>query len=228
MNDRDGAGAAGTALAIACLLVALLAGCGSTNTPAPASQAVQQSPNALAGSPSPAASSSQAAQSSAAPTATPVLTPTPAATPAPTPIVWKTYTSKRAHFTIQYPPTWVVTPATTKLVDQFDNYGYPYVYIDRDTVSGTVSVSLTVTAEIGYFKSHYKARLLSNAGIKLAGWPGRLLTFQGVDRDLKVIIQEVVVAKGSVVYYLWIYADFTTAPADRQTFRKMYLSWRAK
>jgi hypothetical protein len=128
---------------------------------------------------------------------------------------------------MSYPPDWVVTPGDARYQDQFDGFGYPYIYVTRDTVTNEVSVSITVNGEIAYMKSHYKAKLVSNAGIKLAsGYSGRLLTFTGVEQGLKVTIQLIVVAKGRVGYFISMFADSKTAAQDRQLFRKMYLTWR--
>ena len=210
------------------VLVAIVAACGNSATPSPsAADASASAPAVAAASPSPVASPSVAPSPSVAATPTPSPTATPSPTPAPTPVPWKTFTSKRYHYKISYPPDWVVTPGDAKYQDQFDGYGYPFVYVTRDTVTNEVSVSITVTGEIAYMKSHYKAKLISNNGIKLAsGYAGRLLTFTGVEEGLKVTIQLIVVAKGRVGYFLSLFADSKTAPQDRQLFRKMYLSWR--
>lgn len=211
------------AIALAAL-VAFVAACGNTATPSPSSAQTSPSAAVVAAASSPP-STGPAATSS--PTASPTPTATPDPTPAPTPVPWKTFTSKRYHYRMSYPPDWVVTPGDAKFQDQFDNYGYPYIYVTRDTVSGTVSISTTVSGEISYMKSHYKAKLVSNSGIRLANnYSGRLLTFSGVDEGLNVTIQEVVVAKGSVGYFISMFADRATAAADRQLFRKIYLTWR--
>jgi len=120
-----------------------------------------------------------------------------------------------------------VTPGSATLSDSYDNFGYPYVYADRVTGVDNISISRTVTAEIAYFKSHYKAKVLSNQAITLAGWPGRLLTFSGVDDSVKVIIKEVIVGKGKVGYFIELFGETANAVADRTLFSKMYLTWRA-
>ena len=221
-----------TRVITALLSAALVVGaCGSNATPAPSSPvSAAPSPSALtaAASPAPSASRSPAPSvaPSVAPTATPAPTPTLAPTPAPTPVPWKTYTSSRFHYKMKYPPDWIVTPGTAKLSDSFDNFGYPYIYVFRDVVSTSVSISATVNAEIAYYKSHYKAKLLSNAYIKLAGWPGRLLTFSGTDGGVKVIIKKIIIGKGKAGYFLTMYGEPASAEADRDLFKKMYLSWR--
>lgn len=212
------------------LIVGLVAACGAeTKSLDPASQAA-----GIQGTPSPGASAnaSSSSEPSAVPTATapatPVASPTPTAipTPVPTPVPWKTYKSKRNHYSMTYPPTWVVTPGSARLADEFDAFGYPYVYLSRDTVSTSVSISLTVSHEIAANKSHYKAKLKSNKAIKLRGYAGRILVFEGVDHGLKVRIERIIVAKGKVGYFFSLYADLTTAARDSATFKKMYQSWR--
>ncbi len=213
---------------IAALLIALIVGaCGSEATPTPSSPAsAAPSPSVLTAVASTAPSASPSANPSIAPTATPQPTPTLAPTPAPTPVPWKTYSSSRFHYKMKYPPDWVVTPGTTKLSDTYDNFGYPYIYVYRDVVSTTVSVNATVTAQIAYYKSHYRAKLMSNASITLAGWSGRLLTFSGIDDGVKVIIKEAIIAKGKAGYFITMFGEKANATADRDLFRKMYLTWR--
>jgi hypothetical protein len=220
---------------IAALLIAgVVAACGADATsPDPASQAAiaQASPSAaVVASSQPSVAPS--ASPSSAPTATPVPTPTPTAaptaapTPVPTPVPWKTYKSKRNRYSVKYPPTWIVTPGSARVADQFDAFGYPYVYISRDTVSTSVSVSLTVTHDIAYNKSHYKAKLKSNKAISLHGYSGRILVFEGTDNGLKVRIERIIIARGKVGYFLSLYADRVTATADHATFKKLYQSWK--
>jgi hypothetical protein len=121
-----------------------------------------------------------------------------------------------------------VTPGTAKLADQFDEFGYPAAYIFRDTVPGTVSVSLTISHDIAWLKSHYKAKLSSNKAIRLAGWSGRILILTAVQDGRKVLIQHIVVGKGSVAYFLDMYGDLSSAKADRALFKKMYGTWRPR
>jgi hypothetical protein len=212
----------------ALLIVFIVAACGSQATPAPSSPA-SAAPGAsavIAAVASSPPSPSPSPTATTAPTATPQPTPTLAPTPAPTPVPWKTYTSKRYHYKIKYPPDWIVTPGTTKLSDSFDNFGYPYIYVFRDLVTTSVSISGTVTLQVAFYKSHYKAKLVSNASITLAGWPGRLLTFSGVDGGLKVIIKEAIVGKGKAGYFITMFGEPANAEADRDLFKKMYLTWR--
>jgi hypothetical protein len=212
------------------LVTAMVAACGSTATPAPSSNAGPSASDVVSAAasvpPSPSPSPSPSPTPTTAATPTPSPTPTLAPTPAPTPVPWKTYTSKRFHYTMKYPPDWVVTPGSATLSDQYDNFGYPYIYVTRDLVSTSVSISRTVTFEISYFKSHYHAKLISSQAIKLAGYSGRLLTFSGTDNGLKVIIKEVIVGKGKVGYFITMFGNATAAAADRTLFRKMYLTWR--
>ena len=218
-------------IVLTCLAVAIASACSPATTPAPSaspsSVAVAQAsaspaPSVLVASPSP----SPAATPS--PTVSPSPTPTVAPTPAPTPVPWKTYKSARYHYSIKYPPGWIVTPGTSKLADQFDNYGYPYIYASRDTVSGIASISLTVASTTAYYKSHNKAKLISSSKIRIAGWAGKVLQFDGTENGLKVRIQVVILAKGSVGYLLWVFGDRTTAAADAALFKKMYNTWRAR
>ena len=214
------------------VLVAVVGACGNSSSPSPSTAAGSASPSPsaaviAAGSLSAESSASTTPSSSVAATPTPRPTATPVPTPAPTPVPWKTFTSKRYHYKMSYPPDWVVTPGNAQYQDQFDSFGYPYIYVTRDTVTNQVSVSITVNGEIAYMKSHYKAKLVSNKGIKLAsGYSGRLLTFTGVEQGLKVTIQLIVVAKGRVGYFISLFADSRTADQDRGLFRKMYLTWR--
>jgi hypothetical protein len=214
-----------TPVITALLIAAIVGACGSEATPAPSSPA-SAAPSALTAAASTAPSASASAKPSIAPTPTPQPTPTLAPTPAPTPVPWKTYSSSRFHYKMKYPPDWVVTPGTSKLSDTYDNFGYPYIYVYRDLVSTSVSISATVTAQIAYYKSHYRGKLLSNASITLAGWSGRLLTFSGVDDGVKVIIKEAIIGKGKAGYFITMFGEKENATADRDLFKKMYLTWR--
>jgi hypothetical protein len=218
----------GTRKLAALLIVGIVAACSpDATTSTPPSQAAD-----VQATPSTAASAAPSSSPSAAPTATPVPTPTPTAaptaapTPVPTPVPWKAYKSKRNHYSIKYPPTWIVTPGSAKLADQFDAFGYPYVYVSRDVVSTSVSISLTVSHDIAYTKSHYKAKLKSNKPIKLHGYAGRILVFEGVDQGVKVRIEEIIIGRGRVGYFLTLFAERATAAADHATFKTMYLSWK--
>jgi len=219
--------------AVVALLVSVLIGaCDGTATPAPSSVAVAAaSASAEASAPpasSPTPSPSSTPTSVPAPTVTPSATPSPVPTPAPTPVPWKSYTSKRYHYKMQYPPDWVVTPGNAEDSDMFDNYGYPYIYVSRDVVSTFVSINRTVTSSIAYYKSHYKAKVLSNKAIKLAnGYSGRILTYSGTDDGLKVIIKEIIVAKGKVGYFIAMFGKAEDAVANKAIFGKIYLTWRA-
>jgi hypothetical protein len=218
----------GILVVLACTLAA--AACGPDAPSASPSTAVIADISPLP-SPSPStapgASAKPSPSPSARPTATPAATPTPAPTPTPTPTPWNAYTSKRFHYKIQYPPGWVVTPGSARLSDAFDAYDYPYVYVARDTVSGIASVSLTITSDVAYLKSHYKAKVVSNKAIKLAGWPGRIITLRGSDKGLAVLIQHIIVAKGRVGYTIDMWGEYAKAAADRALFKRIYGTWRA-
>jgi len=214
---------------VSLLIAGVVAACDSgTTSPAPAASAAVAVISSPAPSPSPSVAPSPSPSPTPSPTATPSATPTPPPTPAPTPEPWKTYKSARFHYLIKYPPIWIVTPGTSKLSDQFDNFQSPYLYVFRDTVSGTISVSLTVSHDIAYLKSHYKAKLSSNKPIRLAGWPGRILIFTGVEDGQKVLIQHIVLGKGSVAYFIDMDGDLSGATADRAMFKKLYLTWRPR
>jgi hypothetical protein len=225
--------------AITALLIGgIVAACGNTATPAPsgadvpapsASSITAALPSAsVAASPTPSPTPAATPAATPAPTATAAPTATPVPTPAPTPVPWKNFTSKRYHYTIKYPPTWIVTPGSAGISDQFDEFGYPVVFISRDTVSGSISLSLTVTHVIATTKTHDHAKLTSNTAITLAGWSGRLLKFTGTIDGVKVAIQKIVIARGSAGYFLDLIGELKSAVADRTLFRKMYLTWRPK
>ena len=208
------------------LTVGVLAAC-SPSAPTPSAALVEPTASPSA-EPSPSDSPSPAPSPTptAAPTPTAELTASPAPTPAPTPVPWKSYTSKRYHYKMKYPPTWVVTPGSSRIADEYDGFALPYVYVYRDTVSGVASVSLTVTHDIAYFKSHYKAKLQSNKPIKLDGWSGRILTFKGTQSGLPMLFQHILVAKGRVGYTLDLEGNYADAAADKALFKTMYKTWR--
>ena len=214
-------------LILAVLTSVIVTACGAT-TPS-------SSPGASLAEASPTTSSAPASAeptptdvATAEPTATPEPTPTAEPTPSPTPVPWASYTSKRFHYRIHYPPTWVVTPGSAKLADQIDDYSDHFVYVSRDTVSGSISLPLTVTHDIATYKSHFKAKLLSNKKVSVSGWPGRLLTFNGTSGGRKVYIQELVLAKGKAAYFISMFGDPSAAKADKSLFRTIYKSWRPK
>jgi len=215
------------------LALVLVAGCGpATVTPttsAAALAAVSSSPSGQSAAPSavPTATATATATAKPSPTATAIPTATPVPTAAPTPVPWQSYRSKRFHYKIKYPPGWIVTPGTTKTADQFDDYVAPWVTVYRDTVSGVASVNLTVTRDIAYYKSHYKAKLLSNKPIKLDGWSGRILTFKGSRDGRSLLMQHIIIAKGRTGYFIDMDGDYADAAADKALFRTMYKTWRA-
>jgi len=153
---------------------------------------------------------------------------TPAPTPKATPTPWQSYTSKRYRYKIKYPPGWVVTPGAAGISDQFDGYDWPYVYVDRDTVSSgsIVSISKTVTHDVAYWKSHFHATVTSNKPITIAGWSGRMLTFRGTSNGQTVFFQHIILGKGRVGYFLDMYGLNTSTVADKALFKQMYSTWR--
>lgn len=192
--------------------VASLAAVSSSPTPDPVADRSASPPATVAPTP--------------VPTRSPAPTPTPVPTPDPTPIPWNTHKSKRFHYVIKYPPAWVVTPGNAKLADAYDGYDYPYVYVSRDTVANTVSISRTVSADMAYNKSHYKAKVVSNKPIKLAGWSGRIVTYTGKVSGLKVIIQRIIVGKGRIGYFLTLHGEASSAAADKAIFKTMYRTFK--
>jgi hypothetical protein len=203
------------------VLSIVLAACGSAPTPAPPSSG---QPVALAtGSPSP--TSSQSPAPTTGPAATPTATATAIATPPPL-LPWKKYRSKRNKYTVKYPPDWIVTPGTAKLSDRFDDFGDDSFYVDRDTVSGTASLSLTVTSERAYYKSHYHAKLLQQVNMKVGGWSARMLRFLGSDNGRKIYIQLALVAKGHVGYFITWYSDQGNAKADKALFLRILKTFK--
>jgi hypothetical protein len=129
---------------------------------------------------------------------------------------------------MKYPPGWVVTPGSASTSDQFDAFAYPYVYVYRDVLSrGSVSVSLTATHDIAYYKSHYKAKVTVNKSIKVAGWSGRYLIFNGTTSNgAKVQFQHIIIARGRVAYFIDMDGLIENAKADKTLFRKIYLTFR--
>ena len=127
---------------------------------------------------------------------------------------------------MKYPPTWIVTPGSAKLSDQYDEFGLPAVYVYRDTVSGIASVSLTVKRDIAYYKSHYKAKVVSNKPIKIAGWSGRLIILSGIDDGRKMHFQHIILARGKVGFFLDMNGDLDDATADKVMFKRIYATFR--
>lgn len=213
-------------VALALVVALLVVGCGTTTPSSSPSPLAIVPPSAAAASPSP--SSTAAPTATPRPTATPVPTASPSPTPAPTPVPWLGYTSKRFHYKIKYPPTWVVTPGSAKLSDQFDGFTYPYVFVSRDVVSrgATASVSLTTTRQIAYYKSHYKGKVLVNKAVRVGGWSGRLLIFSGTDNGVKLLYQQVNVARGRVGYFIEMESYLENAKADKVLFKKVYSTFK--
>jgi hypothetical protein len=161
-------------------------------------------------------------------TPAPAASPVPEATPVPTPEPWKSFTSKRYRYAVKYPADWFVTNGSTKLADQIDDYVSHYVYLSRDTVSGAISIGLTVTHDKATFKSHYKAKLLSSKKVTVNGWPGRLLTFDGSENGRKLFIQHLILGKGKVGYFVDMFSDRGQATADTALFKQIYKTFKPK
>ena len=141
---------------------------------------------------------------------------------------WKAFVSTRYKYSVKYPPSWVVTKGSAKLADQIDDYTSHFVFLSRDTVSGVASISLTVTHDTAYYKSHYKGRLASSQKVTVNGWPGRLLTFNGSDNGRKLYIQHLILAKGKVGYIVEMFSDQGAAAADKALFKKIYKTFRPR
>jgi hypothetical protein len=212
------------------LAAALVAGCaGATQSAAPKPSPTEAGLAAASPSTEPSPSPTPTPEPTVAPTPTPtpVPTATPTPTPKPTPTPWLAYKSKRFHYKIKYPPTWIVTPGSSKLSDTFDDFQSHWVYVDRDTVrSGYVSLSLTQSSRIAYYKSHYKAKLLTKKSLKVAGWPARLLTFRGTEDGQKLYIQVLFLAKGRVGYDLLMFSYDGNRKADQALFKRIWRTFR--
>ena len=174
------------------------------------------------------ASPSASANASASPSATPIAEPTatPSPTPAPTPVPWKTYKSKLFKYAMKYPPEWIVTPGTSKRSDQYDDSGTHFVYVYRDTVSTSVDLNGTVSSEIAYYKSHYKAKLLTNKLVHVGTYSGKSLTFTGSTNGRKFYMQVVIIKRGKVGYFIEMWSDPGSESADRKLFLRIYNSFK--
>ena len=211
------------------LMIGLLAatvvasGCGTTQTPA-ASIATSSPASSLAAVASPSPAASPTATPEATPTPTPTATPVP--TPVPTPVAWKSYKSKRYKYTMKYPPDWVVTPGTSGHSDQFDDFGSHFVYVFRDTVSTSVDLNGTVAQEKALYKSHYKAKLLTDKVVHVGAYSGRILTFNGVNDGRNFYIQVVIIKRGKVGYFIEMWSNPGAEAADRKLFLRIYNSFK--
>ena len=179
-------------------------------------------------SPSAAATPTPIATPSATPAASPSPTPTatPAPTPKPTPGPWAVYKSKPHKYSIKHPPDWIVTPGSASRADSIDDFDSRYVFIERDTVSTWVDVKGTIDQEKAYYKSHFKAKLVSDKKVHVGSLSGRLLTFNGSDDGQKLRIQHLVIARGAVGYFITMYSDPGNEAADAKLFLRMYNSFK--
>jgi hypothetical protein len=114
-----------------------------------------------------------------------------------------------------------VTPGSAKLPDSFDNFER-FVYVSRTSISGKVSLALTVTFETNYMKSHYRARLLTSASLTAGGWPAKLLTLNATRDTRRFYVQELVIAKANAAYFLVWWSDRGNEPSDRSLFRRIF------
>ena len=177
-------------------------------------------------SPSTAPSATPKATPTATPTATPEPTATPTPTPKPTPVPWAVYKSKPHKYSIKHPPDWIVTPGSASRADLIDDFDSRYVFLERDTVSTWVDVQGTVDQEKAYYKSHYKAKLVSDKKVHVGSLSGRLLTFNGTDDGQKLRIQHLIIARGKIGYFITMYSDPGNEAADAKLFLRMYNSFK--
>jgi len=120
-----------------------------------------------------------------------------------------------------------VTPGSNKLADQFDDSFDHFIYVSRDVVTGgSLSISLTVSHDIGTYKSHYHAKLLSKTSISLQGYSGKILVFSGKDNGASVLIQHIIIGKGNTAYFLTMFSDRTHISADKALFKTIYRTWK--
>jgi hypothetical protein len=129
---------------------------------------------------------------------------------------------------MQVPPDWTVVPGTKTRPDRFGGVGPPGVFVSRDTVAGTISVSRTVSKVAAYLKREYGAKLVSNKSIKLRSWKGRILTLDLTDDGVPYRVQAIVVGKGRVAYFLEMWGRREDAKQDAALFKKIVRTWRAK
>lgn len=162
----------------------------------------------------------------ATPTPSPTATPEPTASPSPTPVPWAVHKSKLFKYQIKHPAEWIVTPGSKSRADLIDDSGSHYVSIERDTVSTWVDVGGTVDFEKAYFKSHYKAKLVSDKKVSVGSLSGRLLTFNGTDDGQKFRIQHLIIARGKVGYFVTMWSDPGNEKADAKLFLRMYNSFK--
>ena len=178
----------------------------------------------------PAPSPSPTPRPTAAPSASPAVTPEPAATPTPTPkptpVPWAVYKSKLFKYQIKHPPDWIVTPGSSSRADQIDDFASHYVFLERDTVSTWVDITGTVDQQKAFYKSHFKAKLISDKKVSVGSLSGRLLTFNGSEDGRKFRIQHLIIARGKVGYFVTMFSDPGNEKADAKLFLRMYNSFK--
>lgn len=81
---------------------------------------------------------------------------------------------------------------------------------------------------ISFYKSEYKATLISNTSIKVAGgYAGRIFFFEGLDKaSARINIQVILAAKGSVGFLINWYGWGSDADTDKVLFKTIYATWR--
>lgn len=212
-----------TIVGLLAVSVSGITGCsaGQTTSSDEAVAAITPSP-----SPSPTATATPTAAVTASPTATPEPTATPVPTPKPTPIPWAVYKSKRFKYSIKHPPDWIVTPGSSSRADQIDDFSSHYVFLERDTVSTWVDLKATIDHQKAFYKSHFKAKLISDKKVSVGSLSGRLLTFNGSEDGRKYRIQHLIIARGKVGYFVTMFSDPGAEKADAKLFLRMYNSFK--
>jgi hypothetical protein len=203
---------------LALLLAGTSAGCGSAVTPPPSVDAAAQASVAasVGASPSPSPSPTPSPSPIASPTAMPSETPTP----------WRTYTSEVFPYSIQYPPDWTVEGASAGTRDcYYANDLYPAFCVSGAPI--TVSMSEAEANVTSFYKSEYKATLISTTSIKLAGgYAGRILFFEGLRGNVHINIQVIMAAKGEVGSLIEWVGWLSETDADKVLFETIYTTWR--
>jgi hypothetical protein len=207
------------------LVVVMVAGCGPT--PATPSQsaisAIGLTASAAPSSPPP--STTPSATPGSTPTPTPLAAPTPRATQLP----WQSYASKRYHYKIKYPGGWTVKPGSSSVADQFDGGAYPFVYVSRDVAARGYMFILadTVKGDIAFYKTKAtRVEVLSNKAVKVAGWSGRLVIFDGLVGIQRKLSQHLFLVKDRIAYTLDMEGYFSLAAENKALFKKIYSSFK--
>ena len=205
----------------ALLAIMLVTACGSSTSPPPAAS------NAVADVPSATASSQPSSSTTPSAAPTPSATPSATPTPSPTPEPWQAYASKLNKYSIRYPPAWSVDPGDKDNFDAFDSFGEARFYVGHSVETYTVDVGDYIRQDISYYKSKFKAKVVSNKPIKLShAYGGRIVEFLGTEDGRKVSISHVLVTKGRSWYEINFWLDYPSTSPGRELFPTIYGSWR--